>query len=77
MQSFLPLFHRGVLIVLSFEPLRGQAFCKYEINPYLQPLNQLTNQPINDICQCLIRKELGIQNIRFRDIEMEAETIYV
>jgi hypothetical protein len=27
-----------------------QLFCKYGINPYLQPLNQSTNQPINDIC---------------------------
>jgi hypothetical protein len=27
-----------------------QLFCKYGINLYLQPLNQPTNQPINDIC---------------------------
>ena len=29
-----------------------EAFCKYGINPYLQPFNQSTNQPINDICVC-------------------------
>ena len=44
MKSFLSLFHRGVLIVLSFETCSVQLFCKYGINPYLQPLNQSTNQ---------------------------------
>ncbi len=38
-----------VLIVLSFETWSVQLFCKYGINPYLQPLNQSTNQPIDDI----------------------------
>ena len=44
MKSLLHLFHRGVLIVLSFETWNVQLFCKYGINPYLQPLNQSTNQ---------------------------------
>ena len=38
-----------VLIVLSLETWRVQFFCKYGINSYLQPLNQSTNQPINEI----------------------------
>ena len=34
-------------IVLSLETLSVQLFCKYGINLYLQPLNHLTNQLIN------------------------------
>ena len=40
-----------VLIVLSFGKRSAQLFCKFGIDPYLQPLNQSTNQPINDICK--------------------------
>jgi hypothetical protein len=44
MKSLLHLFHRGVLIVLSFETRSVQLFCKYGINQYLQPINKSTNQ---------------------------------
>jgi hypothetical protein len=32
--------------VAIVETLSVQLFCKYGIKPYLQPLNQSTNQPI-------------------------------